>query len=658
MTDRQSAARDHWRRLVADAPPVSGPPVDRAAQAREPSPVPESFLVELPTGLSRRLRDLSDRAGLSPFAVLLAAYQTLLHRHAAVEDLLIGSSSMVFRSRVGAGTSLLDLARENDEQRRAALPHSDHPFSILYDEDDRTPVYRATFAHGDAPMAADLNDADLAMALTAADERLTVGCVVDAGRLGSGAAESYARRYVRLLEAGLDDADHPIARLPLLDDAEQRALLALGIGTTVPLPKHPAHTLVEDQAERDPHRVAVDAHDGTWTYRELDRTANRVARLLRGEGVRSGDVVAVSLPRSGLLVAALLGVFKAGGVYLPLDPGYPEHRLSFMLSDSAAALVLTDTDGSDTVSDSPLVRRLPVDRALAMDDAPVTPTAGAADAAPAYMIYTSGSSGRPKGVLVGHRGLVNLAQWQRDHFGLGASSVVLQFAPTSFDASLWEIFMALGSGARLFVPPPEPPLSGSVLTETIVGGDVTHVTLPPSVAATIAPDDVPGLTDLVVAGEQCPAALPGIWASRLRLYNAYGPTETTVCATVHRCSPQEGVPPIGGPLPNLRLRVVDEHLVPVPPGAPGELMVGGPAVAHGYWRRPELTAQRFVTGAGSGDRWYRTGDLVRWNRVGELEFLGRLDDQIKWRGFRIEPDEIAAALQTHPGVRAAVVVLH
>ncbi|MFO7587519.1 MAG: non-ribosomal peptide synthetase, partial [Gemmatimonadota bacterium] len=275
----------------------------------------------------------------------------------------------------------------------------------------------------------------------------------------------------------------------------------------------------------------------------------------------------------------------------------------------------------------------------------------------AYVIYTSGSTGVPKGTELRHGGLCNLAEAQRVAFGIEPGDRVLQFAPLSFDASVWETFMALANGATLVVAGPEE-LVGTALAEVLARERIGVVTLPPSVLAVLPEAELPDLRVVVSAGEACGAELVDRWAGGRAFFNAYGPTETTVCAAMHRCEPGEGAPPIGRPLPNVRCYVLDGRLRPVPVGVPGELCVGGVQVARGYLGRPDLTAERFVADpyGPPGGRLYRTGDRVRWRADGELEFLGRLDEQVKVRGFRVEPGEVEAVLAGHEAVRACAVL--
>ncbi|ARX88594.1 hypothetical protein SMD44_08081 [Streptomyces alboflavus] len=422
--------------------------------------------------------------------------------------------------------------------------------------------------------------------------------------------------------------------------------------------------LFDRQVAASPDATAVVFGTEELTYRELDAQANRLARLLVARGVGRESVVGVALRRSPHFWASALAVLKAGGAYLPLDPEYPEARLAFMVTDSGAALVL-----ADTVADVRLPRlsapvlRVDEGEFATADASPLTeadrPAPTAANSA--YVIYTSGSTGRPKGVTVTHTGLAALRATHRERFEVTPGSRILQLASPSFDAAVWDALMALTNGAALVIPE-QTRLVGDDLARLLAESRVTHATLPPAVVATL-PSDAPGnLTDLrvlIVAGEACPPHLAVHWAPGRRFINAYGPTETTVCATLSAPLTSDRAP-IGTPVAASRVHVLDERLERVGPGTAGELYVAGPSLARGYLNRASLTAERFLADpfGAPGELMYRTGDVVRQGDDGQLEYLGRSDDQVKVRGLRIETGEIEAALAAHPRVAHSVVTTH
>jgi amino acid adenylation domain-containing protein len=418
------------------------------------------------------------------------------------------------------------------------------------------------------------------------------------------------------------------------------------------------------QAARTPDAVALEFGGVSWSYAELDARSNRLARYLIGLGAGPERVVAVALPRSLEMVAAVLAVAKTGAAYLPIDPGYPPHRIAFMLDDAAPGLLISDRATSAGLPEAAGVT------VIELDDPRVgTAVAASADSAvgdadrlaplrpahPAYVIYTSGSTGQPKGVVVSHTGLASLSGFAIDAFGIGPESRVGQVAALSFDAAVWELVMALPAGAALVLPE-QRQLAGEALADVLRALRVSHALIGPSSLLGATPDQLPGLECLLVGGEAVPPEVAAEWSPGRRLFNVYGPTEATVCTVVSR--PLSGADvPIGGPIWDARLYVLDGRLEAVPPGGAGELYLAGPCLARGYLNQPGLTAQRFVACPFEpGQRMYRTGDLVRRRDDGQLEYLGRVDEQVQVRGFRIEPGEVEAVLAAQPGVGRAVVV--
>src|SRR5579859_8023742 len=483
----------------------------------------------------------------------------------------------------------------------------------------------------------------------------------------AGTVVKLGERLERVLEAVVQDAGQRVGEIEILSASERRQIVEEWNQTGHEVAEVCLAELFEAEVEKNPDRTAVVFEHQMLSYGELNRRANQLAHLLIGAGIGPESIVGLALPRSLEMIIGVLGILKAGGAYVPLDPVYPRERLAFMLSDARPACLLTV---------SSLLDRLPEDGAIAqvvLDSGPTRhQLAGMSPSNPqqhqricpllpshaAYVIYTSGSTGAPKGVTVTHAGIATLSAFQADRLVVNGESRVLQFSSPSFDASFWEIVMALTAGAVLAIARDED-RDGSLLQQMLIDRAVTHATLTPTVALTLREDIKLPLACLIVAGEACPSELAARWCNGRRMINAYGPTEVTVCAAMS--DPLEGraAPSIGGPIWNTQLYILDDRYHPVAPGIPGELFVAGAGLARGYQKRAELTGERFVPNpfAGAGERMYRTGDLGRWLPDGNIEFLGRNDLQVKIRGFRIELGEIEAVLRGYEGVGQAAALV-
>ncbi|MEU5002656.1 amino acid adenylation domain-containing protein, partial [Streptomyces sp. NPDC021622] len=463
--------------------------------------------------------------------------------------------------------------------------------------------------------------------------------------------EAIGARFLRVLETVLTDPDLPIGRVQILSDAERHLLLEEWNDTARPVPTQTFPELFAAQAARTPDNVAV-LHDGaSLTYAELNDRADRLAGELVARGAGPERIVGLALPRGLDMITVVLAILKSGAAYLPIDLAHPDERIAYMLDDAAPVLVVTETG---TSLPRPVERLTPE-----TTHAPLTPTGGPSPANAAYVIYTSGSTGRPKGVVVSHRNVMDLAAWAQDQFSAEQFAHVLASTSLNFDVSVFDTFMPLLSGGTIEVVQDmlavtdREQWSGSLLSG-----------VPSVMSALLAHDGVSVHADTVVlAGEALPPALVRKIRATIAgatIANIYGPTESTVYATAWYDDGDEGgVAPIGKPLPNTRAYVLDTHLRPVPVDCAGELYLAGTGLARGYLDRPDLSATSFVADpyGPSGERMYRTGDLVRWNADGDIEYLGRADDQVKVRGFRIELGEVEAALSRCAGVLQAVAVV-
>jgi len=708
---------EYWKERLAGAPLVLDLPADRA---RPPIQTYRGarYSFALPPDQGKDLEEFGRREGVTLFMTLLAAFQSLLHRYTAQEEILVGTpiagrsrvetegmigffvNTLVLRGDLCGDPSFRALLRRTRDSALGSYAHQDLPFEKLVEalqpERDlgRAPLFQVMFAlqppSEDVPALDGLtmqymeidtgtSQFDLTLSITDAGEGLAGSFEYSTDLFDEPRIRRMAGHLEVLLRAALDNPERRVSDLPILRLSERRTVLeewSRGAGGETRTEDPLILDRIEAQAARTAGTPAVVSGTGRLAYRELDRRANRLARHLRSLGVGPEVPVAICLERSLDLIVGILAVLKAGGAYVPLDPGYPRERLEFILRDTRAPILLTR---------EPLLSslRLRPPRAVCLDNADDAAAIAAAGASPldrrpdrddlAYVIYTSGSTGLPKGVLVTHGNLARSTAARLDMYRETIAGFLL-LPPFAFDSSVAGIFWTLSSGGTLVVPPENVHEDPHRLLDLIRGEHVSHwLSVPSLYAYTLAqarPDDLASLRTVIVAGEVCPPELVAKHRGLLpeaRLFNEYGPTEATVWCAAHECTtPARGVEdgnhsvPIGRPIPGARLRVLDRKMEPAPIGVPGELYVGGAGVARGYLHRPDLTAEVFLPDPWSGERGarlYRTGDLGRFLPDGTLEFLGRTDHQIKLRGYRIEPGEIEAVLAQHLSIHESAVVV-
>ncbi|GMW00484.1 MAG: hypothetical protein AMXMBFR84_16210 [Candidatus Hydrogenedentota bacterium] len=484
------------------------------------------------------------------------------------------------------------------------------------------------------------------------------------GVFDESARKRFPQHFTAMLRAMLKNPHQMISEVEIVTEEEKEFLLKTVNKTATPFEEATTATaVIEARAKLVPDSVAMYFNGSAITYREMDERSNQIACTLIEDGVQPESIVGICLDRSPEMITAMLAVMKAGAAYLPLDPAYPEDRLSFMLTDSGSPYLITCAALENHVPHA-CQKVLCVDTDRSRIDSMSTtalPALAGPDSA-AYVIYTSGSTGKPKGAVLEHRGLCNQFVAHALPVGITARTRLLQFASICFDASVVEIFVTLAAGARLYLAPRSVLESPSQLTSFIREHAIDTVTLAPTMLNMLEPEALPGLTTIISAGERLPATVANRWSPGRRLLNGYGPTENTVCTTMHQC---EGVytqsPPIGRPVPNNEVYVLNEARRLSPLGTPGELFVTGPGLARGYLNRDDLTRAKFhaneYSGAGRG-RMYQTGDLVRMHADGNLEFLSRVDDQVKVHGYRIELGEVENAMESHEDVMAAAAMVH
>lgn len=680
----------YWRSVMADPPePLELPGANGSA-------IPTSWrsqrtAVHLGPEVAERLTAAADGAGATPYAVMLAVFGVLVHRYSHVDDFLVATpvlnrtgddedfigyfgNTVAMRLRPKSGMTFRDMLEQTRDTALGAFAHQRVGLDRMVRElnpDRRHGAERMTRVSfgfrgpdrfGFTPPGVNCERAELRSHLT----HLPLGVMVEFAASGidveleylveiiePGLAQQLIDHYTVLLNSALDHPDVPLSKLQLMSPQGSAWLREVSRGPDFRTPATTISDLVQAQVERTPDGTAVVYEGRQYTYREINQAANRVAHWLIGEGIGAEDRVAVLLDKSPELVVTALGVLKAGAVYLPVDPTYPQDRLDFILGDCDAKIIvrepLTDTDGyrNDNPTDSDRVRPVGPDNT-------------------AYLIYTSGSTGLPKGVPVPHRPVAEYFVWFKDDYQVDASDRLLQVASPSFDVSIAEVFGTLACGARLVIHRPGGLNDIGYLTDLLRDEGITAMHFVPSLLGLFL--SLPGVNQwrtlqrVPIGGE----ALPGEVADKFHatfdalLHNFYGPTETVINATRFKVEGRQGtrIVPIGRPKINTQIYLLDDALQPVPVGSIGEIYIGGTHVANGYHRRPGLTAERFVADPFTpGARMYRSGDLARRNADGDVEFVGRADEQVKIRGFRIELGEVAAAITVDPSVGRAVVVV-
>jgi amino acid adenylation domain-containing protein len=686
---------DYWRTTLAGAE-ISRFPSDR------PRPVLADHSGEVAActvdeTVVRRLRELHDELPVT----LLTALLVLLHRYTGQSDLVVGTvlgrdpgldgvvgfAENLLPVRVDAGEdpSFRGFLARVHAAADGARKHADLPFARIVDALDierdpgRFPVFQTAFRyaepfrdakganlvfHGERlPLRA--SRYDIAFLAEPAGQGLRIEVSYTPALFDAATVERLLGHYQVLLRGVADDPGLPLSRLPVLTRAELHAELFDWNDTDTDLPVECIHEGIQRQAAATPAATAAEFESESLSYAGLDEQANQVARRLRELGAEPEVLVGVCMGTGLRRLVALLGVWKSGAGYVPLDPDLPPDRLAFMLKDTGMRLVLTDAASAGSVPEVPGVSIANIDeewdslRKLPGDDLSGT---GVTPSNVAYVIYTSGSTGQPKGVVVEHGQAIHFLHGMARHWRIDETSAVLGFAAFTFDVSVMDMFMPLLGGAKIVLAAPETLHSPPRLAALIRDAHITFACLPPTVLNLLIGQDFPELRTLLSSGEELSSELLKAWLHiGADIYNGYGPTECSIGSVFMKLEPSTPLPPpIGRPKPNYRAYVLDRHLNPVPVGVTGELHIGGPGVTRGYLNRPDLTRQRFIADPfrpAPGARLYKTGDLVRRRPDGTLVFAGRIDNQVKIRGLRVELGEIESALASHPDVAQAVVTV-
>ncbi|MCB0168540.1 MAG: amino acid adenylation domain-containing protein, partial [Anaerolineae bacterium] len=696
-----------WQAQFAEPPSVLDLPTDHPRPSRQ-THYGEHLSFSLPADLSRALQDLSLQNEATLFMTLLTAFNVLLYRYSGQTDIVVGSpianrtrpeiepligffvNTLALRTNLANNPTFLDLLTQVKQTAQAAYEHQDLPFEVLVDalQPERnlshSPLFQVMFSWQNIPQppleipglhldglepAVSVAKFDLTLSMQEHEGNLIGSWVYNTGLFEADTIARLGNHFQNLLTAIVEHPTQSIAHLQLLTETERHRLLLEwnDVARDYPLDQC-LHHLFEAHVASTPDSVAVVFGEQHLTYAELNTRADQLAHYLQQLRVVPETPVGLFVERSLELIIGLLGILKAGGAYLSLDPTYPAERLKFMLDDAQISIVLTqDSLTADLPVDQAQVICLDTgwDRIMQFASDQLTNTVTAANLA--YIMYTSGSTGTPKAAMLSHQGVVNRLLWMREAFQMSPADAVMHKASLNFDASVWEIFLPLLSGARLVVAHPDESLDNAVLVRRIIEQHITILHFIPTLLQHFL--ETPGVTDcspirrVWCGGEVLPTDLQEKFFTQLKaeLYNGYGPTEASINATYWHCQRRLNgqTVPIGRPLANYRIYLLDRHLEPVPVGVPGELYIGGVGVSRGYLNRPGLTATRFIPNPVStipGDRLYRTGDLARYQPDGVLQFLGRVDHQIKINGVRIELGEIEAVLRQHPEIKESVAI--
>jgi amino acid adenylation domain-containing protein len=696
----------YWKKQLSGAPAVLELPTDH------PRPPTQTFRgamqsLVLSKTLVESLKTLGQQEGVTSFMILLAAFKILLYRYTGQDDIVIGIpiagrnrseienligfflNTLVLRTDLSGHPTFRELLARVREVALGAYAHQDLPFEKLVEELQpkrdlsRTPLFQVFFnmynfeeAQLELPGLAierflpfEPNSLfDLTLYVREHKQDTYIKLEYNADLFDPATINRMAGHFQTLLEGIVADPEAPISQLPLLTEAERHQMLVAWNDTQADYPKDVCvHELFEAQVERTPEAMAVVFEDQQLTYRQLNTRANQLAHYLRKRGVGPEVLVGICVERSLELVVGLLGILKAGGAYVPLDPSYPPERLAFMVEDSRMRLLLAQEQLLETLlTDDVQVICLDLEgEAIAQESvenlAPNITTNNLA-----YVIYTSGSTGRPKGAMIPHKAIFNHMMWMQTEFAFAETDRILQKTPMSFDASIWEFYAPLFAGGQLILARSDGHRDSNYLVKTIIDHEITTLQLVPSQLQMLL--DAGGLENchslqrVYCGGEVLSVDLAHRFLTSLPstvLYNLYGPTEAAIDTTFWQSQnePNPHTVPIGRPIANAQIYLLDSNLCLVPIGVSGELHIGGVGVGRGYLNRPKLTAEKFIPDPYSNDsaaRLYKTGDLVRYRPDGNIEFLGRIDHQVKIRGFRIELGEVEITLRQHPSVRESV----
>ncbi|NEP72550.1 MAG: amino acid adenylation domain-containing protein [Okeania sp. SIO2G4] len=715
----REANLNYWKQQLAGAPPLLELPTDRPRPAIQTFRGSiESFRVN--STITQKLKTLSQQSGATLFMALLSAFVVLLSRYSNQDDIVVGSpianrdrseieplmgffvNTLVLRTQLQGNSSFSDILEQVRQVTLESYARQDVPFEQLVEalQPERSlsysPLFQVMFILQNAPMdKLELPDLtltplgaenvtakfDLTLAMRETDTEIEGILEYNTDIFDAATIIRMGEHFQHLLEAIIANPEQPVTQLSLLTEAERHQLLVEWNDTAVEYPSDKCiHQLFEEQVEKNPDAVALVFEQEQLTYQQLNAKANQLAHYLQSLGVKTETLVGICIERSLEMVIGLLGILKAGGAYVPIDPSYPAERLSYMLEDAAVPVLLTSKSVMELLPEhSAQVVCLDGNWDTIANQSSENIASGVNPENLAYTIYTSGSTGKPKGAMNTHKGIYNRLLWMQDTYQLISSDRVIQKTPFSFDVSVWEFFWPLLAGTTLVVAAPGIHKDSEALINLIVQQQITTIHFVPSMLSVFLQaekiKDCSSLKRVICSGEALSYQLQQDFQEKLKceLHNLYGPTEAAIDVTFWNCAVQKypGIVPIGRPIANTQLYILDKNNQPVPIGVAGELHIGGAGLARGYLNRPELTAEKFIIWKESGGRdvacnvltesggkrLYKTGDLARYLPDGNIEYLGRIDNQVKLRGFRIELGEIESVLSSYPQVQQTVVII-
>ncbi|WP_080283458.1 non-ribosomal peptide synthetase, partial [Clostridium botulinum] len=695
-SEQMKRQEEYWINRFSDEIPVLNIPTDYERPSVQ-SHEGDSVSFEVDREITLRLRKLAKETGTTMHMVMLSVFNILLSKYSGQDDIVIGTpiagrphadlqnimgmfvNTLALRNNPKGNKKYIDFLKEVKENSLRAYENQSYQLEALVEKLDirrdisRNPLFDVMFNMVDAVTDRDIklddivlkqynnknkvSKFDLTLNVMENNDKLNFSIEYCTKLFKKETIEKLSRHYVRSLEIIINNIEIKLCEVNLLTEQEKNQILYEFNDTKVDYPKDKTiQELFEEQVEKTPNNIAVVFEDKKLTYRELNEKANSLARVLRDKGVKSDSIVGIMVERSIEMIVGIMGILKSGGAYLPIDPSYPKSRIEYILEDSKSKTLLSTEILAKNIDFDGGVIDLFKDELFNENSCNLGKINNSDNLA--YIIYTSGTTGKPKGVMVNHLGILNLQRSFNKTLKIRSNDRVLQFASISFDASVWEIFMTILNGARLYIPKLELTKDILNLQKYINSNNITIATIPPNYLANMDNEKKFSLRLIITAGSKTNKRLVEIWREKCTYINAYGPTEDSICTAMWIENKHFNIIPIGRPILNKKIYILDKYCKLTPIGVSGELCISGDGLARGYLNNPELTSEKFVDNPFEpGERMYRTGDLARWLPDGNIEFLGRIDNQVKIRGFRIELGEIENRLLQHKDIKEIAVIV-